>query len=286
MGRVRDNLLVQFAGVSFLMLADIAIVLGIVLFSKIRSHTVDDLVDQAVQTSSGRLLDAISPSDFEAAMSGDRYDRFSEFVQRYVLSDRTVSVKLWSKEGTIIYSDDASVVGDSHPGKEDLAKALAGETPVEIIAPRGGRPSLEDAPGSLMEVYAPITFPGEPGPIGVLEIAQEYDPTARLINDLRRWVIVAIVGAFVIVYGFLVLVVWKGSRTIITQRGQLQSANAHLADWVDQIRDSNQRLMVEIAERKRAEAAARAAREKLESRVKEGTDELSKTTKILRNEVA
>ncbi|MCH8206415.1 MAG: response regulator [Chloroflexi bacterium] len=73
---------------------------------------------------------------------------------------------------------------------------------------------------------------------------------------------------------------------IVAQRRQLQSVNAQLADRGSQIRDSNQRLMVEIAERKRAEAAARTAREKLESRVKERTDELSKTSKNLRIEVA
>ena len=137
-----------------------------------------------------------------------------------------------------------------------------------------------------MEVYASVTLPGEPGPIGVLEIDQEYDPTGRFISDLRRWVIAAVVGGFAIIYGFLVLVVWRGWKTITSQRTQLQSANTKLADRVNQIRDSNERLVKEISERKRVEAALQTASDQLETRVERRTAELSKTTKILRTEVA
>ena len=212
--RLRDNLLVQFAAVSFVMLAGIALVLAFALSGKIRSRAVDDLVEEPIRTSSGRLLEAISSSDFDAPMSGDRYDRFGEFVQRYVLSDRTPRVKLWSRDGTIIYSDDAEAVGTTYPGKEDLAKALAGGTPVKIVTPSGDSAPGSGSPRRLMEVYASVTLPGEPGPIGVLEIDQEYDPTGRFISDLRRWVIAAVVGGFAIIYGFLVLVVWRGWKTI------------------------------------------------------------------------
>ena len=124
--RLRDNLLVQFAAVSFVMLAGIALVLAFALSGKIRSRAVDDLVEEAIRTSSGRLLEAISSSDFDAPMSGDRYDRFGEFVQRYVLSDRTPRVKLWSRDGTIIYSDDAEAVGTTYPAKRTWLRRWRG----------------------------------------------------------------------------------------------------------------------------------------------------------------
>jgi hypothetical protein len=50
------------------------------------------------------LLGALTPADFETPMTGERFARFDDFVQQSMLTDLIVMVKLWSKDGTLIYT--------------------------------------------------------------------------------------------------------------------------------------------------------------------------------------
>ena len=73
--------------------------------------------------------------------------------------------------------------------------------------------------------------------------------TREVIN--LRWVTYWVIGGgFVILYVGLVSIVWRGWATINRQRRQLQSVNAELATSVGDLRGSNERLHVEIAERR------------------------------------
>ncbi len=107
----KGNLLVQFSVVSFLIMVMIAVVLATVLSKKVRSDAVDAVVNEAVGVASGRLLRAITPADLEVPMTGARYEKFHRFVQGSIISPHTARVKLWAKDGTVIYSDDPGGVG-------------------------------------------------------------------------------------------------------------------------------------------------------------------------------
>ena len=88
-------------------------------------------------------------------MIGARYDRFHEFVQRSIVYDMTAKVKLWAKNGPVIYSNDRAAVGERYPAKENLLKALSGENAIEIKIPIAPENERERCLGTLMEVYTP-----------------------------------------------------------------------------------------------------------------------------------
>ena len=127
MGLLRHNLLVQFSVVSFVVIAVIGAALALVIAQAIRTDAVAALVEEAVGASSGRLLDILTPADFETPMTDGRYQRFREFVQRSIVSARTARVKLWAPDGTVIFSDDPAGVGEQFPTNENLLRALRGE---------------------------------------------------------------------------------------------------------------------------------------------------------------
>ncbi len=235
---LRGNLFVQFSVVSFVVMAVIAVVLVIILSNAIRSHAVDALVSEAIADSSGRLLSAITPADLEVPMTGERYDRFHEFVQESIVSERTARVKLWAKDGTVIYSSDPAAVGTKFPDNENLLLALHGEDATEIKIPEDPENEQERFLGTLIEVYTPIIFPGTTEPQGVFEIYQYYQPTAQLVNDLRRGAFVSISVGFVVLYGALVGFVWRGWRTIIRQRRQREQAEKEKENIQSQLRQS------------------------------------------------
>lgn len=244
---LRENLVVKFSVVSFVVMTAIAGALAVTLSNKIRSDALDALSDEAVGASSGRLLRVITPADLEVPMTGARYDRFHEFVRQSVVSERTARVKLWAKDGTVIYSNDPAGVGEKFPTNQNLLKALRGEKAIQIKIPKDAENERERFLGTLMEVYTPITFPGATEPKGVLEIYQYYEPTARRIVRLRDWVFWSIGMGFVVLYGGLVSTVWGGWRTIVRQRSQLQSFNVHLEKQVQErtteLRQAQERLV-------------------------------------------
>ena len=208
----RENLLVQFSVVGFVIMAAVAVVLSSVLTNQVRSGAVDDLTNEAVGASLPRLLSVITPQDLDAPMTGARYDKFHEFVQRSVVSDRTARIKLWAKNGTVIYSDDRAAVGERYPSKGNLLKALGGEIAIEIKVPEDPENERERYLGTLMEVYTPIIFPGDTQPQGSLEIYQYYEPTAQRIDSLRRWTFGSIGVGFGVLYVSLFLLVWWSAR--------------------------------------------------------------------------
>ena len=228
MAKLRDNLFFEFSAISFVVLAAIALSLPYVLSSKVREDAIKDLVDEAIGSSSGRLLRALTPSDFKEPMIGERYDAFHEFVRRSVVSQRTARVKLWSPDGTVIYSDDPQRVGERFPAKESLLRALRGETSLAIKVPEDAENPRERYLGTLMEVYTPVIFPGSTEPQGVFEIYQYYEPTAQRITGMRRWIFGTVGLGFLIVYGSLVSIVWRGWSTISRQRRQLETVNTRL----------------------------------------------------------
>ena len=165
-----ENLVVRFAVVSFVIMASIGLVISVVLSDKIRAWAVSDLIDEAVGAFEGRLLSALSPEDLDVPMTGARYNEFDEFVQRSIVSARTARVKIWAKDGTIIYANDPATVGERFPTKENLLKALRGQYAVEIKVAKDPENERERYLGTLMEVYTPIIFPGTSEPQGAFEI--------------------------------------------------------------------------------------------------------------------
>ena len=77
-----------------------------------------------------------------------------------------------------------------------------------------------------------------------------------LTEDVRnlRWITYAAVGGgFIMLYAGLVTIVARGWRTITKQQSMLEAVNSELADRVEEVRASNEQLLVEVRERKRAE---------------------------------
>ncbi|MBI4282337.1 MAG: PAS domain S-box protein [Chloroflexi bacterium] len=244
MRRLRQNLVVQFSVITFVIGALVAIASILVIASHIRTAAVNDLAKRTESDVSLYFLKDMTPADLEEPMTGERYDRFHDLVQHSMLGGRIVRVKLWAMDGTVIYSDQRELVGRKFTDDEHLTKALQGETVAEIGDIEGIENEYEVPLGTLISVYVPIVFPGYWEPQGVFEVYQVYEPTAQLIWDMQwRLTLIGSVG-FLFLYGGSVAVVWRGLRTI-------QRQEANLGRAYDALRESEElhRAMVEnIAE--------------------------------------
>jgi hypothetical protein len=69
----------------------------------------------------------LEPADASAPVRGTRYESMLSTIEERVLVGPIVGVRIWSAEGTIVFADDAELVGDRVPAMRDDVLALTAE---------------------------------------------------------------------------------------------------------------------------------------------------------------
>ena len=91
-------------------------------------------------------------------------ERVARVVESDVLNDSLVRVRIWSPDGTIVYSDEPRAIGRRYQlGPDEIASLEAGVIEAEVSDLSKPENQFERGFGKLLEVYLPITTPsGEP----------------------------------------------------------------------------------------------------------------------------
>jgi diguanylate cyclase (GGDEF)-like protein/PAS domain S-box-containing protein len=242
----RLGLTARFAVVSLLATAFLGFALSGFLSNSIREHSLADLRAEAHDTVVTRVGEHISPADLEGPLEGERLEQFDRFIRESIISARTSDVVLWNPEGEIVYSLDRGRIGEQYPLDEDRQEAFAGLVISELPSA-----SLEDDYGrdaeQVIEVYAPLTFPGGAEPAAILEIYQSYGPIASSIANMRRDLALGLGAGLAGLWAVLLGIVHGGARTIwrqhreiareLRQRKAAERARTLLADVVESTPD-------------------------------------------------
>ncbi|MBI2846054.1 MAG: HD-GYP domain-containing protein [Chloroflexi bacterium] len=220
----------QFAAVSWVVMAIIGLALANILGNAIESYFIRELMAEANQTLTQRVLRHLTPQDLEQPMSGERYAQFNSWVEDSVLSERTARIKIWNREGMVIYSNDPQQVGQIYPNQEELGKALFGEMSGEMSDLDDQENVGEKEYGRLFEVYVPIVFPGSEEVAGAFEIYQSYEPAAWFISQTQQHVYLGLIGGLGLLYLSLFTIVKRGADTIFRQQSQLELRSRELGE--------------------------------------------------------
>jgi signal transduction histidine kinase len=160
-----------------------------------------------------------------------------------VLGDRLVAFKIWKPDGTIIFSNEETLVGQHFEPKEGLKAAVAGQVHGEFDSLDDPENELErraDLP--LLEIYSPIREPWSGRVIGVAEFYEAAEDLSADISHarLRSWLVVGLVTAAML--GSLFVIVARGSRLIARQRGVLKDKVDELSQLLSQNRTLRRRV--------------------------------------------
>jgi signal transduction histidine kinase len=129
-------------------------------------------------------------------------------------------IKVWNKEGMIVYSDEPDLVGQTFPISEELIDTFEGET-VANISDLGRAENIEEVGfGELLEVYTPLRLPGQ------VEISGAYEGYYD-ITDLRDQITVtnqffwtSIITGFLFLFVSLFTIVRDASLRIARQSSE------------------------------------------------------------------
>ena len=166
----------------------------------------------------------LTAADLETALGGQRYEQIDTLIHNTLLSSDIVRMKIWNRDGMLVYSDERNIMGQTFPMDDELQEALDGEVGMDIsdleaeenIAERGQY-------RQLFEIYVPLQPADSDTILGAYEVYYDLSKLQPRLLHIRYtvWSVVGI--AFVILYGSLFLIVRNASRELVKRNKENQA---------------------------------------------------------------
>ena len=163
-------------------------------------------------------------------------------VQERVLGERVVRVKLWARDGRIVYSDEPRLIGARFPlDAEKLDVLRSGATKASLTDLSGPENRYERGQGDLYEVYLPIRAPD-----GTPLLFETYQRRSAVASTGRRiWMPFAalMLGSLVLLWLVQVPLAWRLDRRL--RRSQAER-EALLVRAVEASDDERRRIAADL----------------------------------------
>jgi diguanylate cyclase (GGDEF)-like protein len=228
----RLTLLRTFAILSACILTLIAALLAWSLQGVMESIALKQETSLATGQAEALLQGHLLPQNPSAGLSGDTLRRLAADTTQNMHFGLFVRVKIWSPSGTVLYSDDTSLIGRRFPMDDDLEDILDGKVASaadisDLQAPENAteRGKFHD----LLEVYVPIAE-GKGAARRIVGVYELYHDLTMLDSQeamLRSAVWRNVAIGFIVLYLSLFLVVRNASRRLLRQRERLAHQALH-----------------------------------------------------------
>jgi two-component system, NarL family, sensor kinase len=135
------------------------LVIGVLTVAVSRHIGTDQAINDAKHITMLAGQGIVGPHIGDAVIEGDRaaLRRLDRVVRSRVLRHGLVRVKVWSREGRVVYSDEPRLIGRQFTlDADERAAIVSGEVRAEVSEPAGPENFYEAAEAKLLEVYVPI----------------------------------------------------------------------------------------------------------------------------------
>ena len=227
---------------------------------------------QAAEGAAGQVdlfLDSnLEVADLAGPLDPIRYQEIAALMGEILKDQHIVRVKIWNRNGILIYSDEKELAGRQFEVEEDLQQALNGQIMMDVSTLDKEENVLEKGRfgSQLLEIYVPLHIHDSPEISGAYEIYRDLTVVGPRMLATRNFVRGSIILGFSLLYGVLVILVYGVSRELSRRNAE----NARLYE------ETKQRLV----ERKQAEAALQRSEKMLEQRVEERTHEIQRQRQV------
>lgn len=218
----------QFAVMSFLVIGLITAALCLVISHYVRKDLLDREWTSTADFIRKEVRQTLTRSDFANPESQTAQEHFRALFKQAHMMPEIVRVKIYDARMTAIWSDEPRLVGLRFLDNVELSRAIAGQTTVNLESEKKGENLYETAPGQLVEVYVPITFPGDARVVGVVETYKEPAQVFANIRSAQLTVIGTAASGGALLYLSLFWIVRRATRRIEAQHRALVGANEEL----------------------------------------------------------
>jgi hypothetical protein len=158
-----------------------------------------DLEEVATQDARKLAVQVLKPmllqSDADAPVTGERYQHLLSIVQQDVMAGPINHVRLWRADGTVMFADDASLVGTSDPAVRDDLRAIKPSTSETAVK------------GERFQVLTAVRI-GESSRFLIVELDRPHDAIVQRVNkQWRPWLVRAGIAAGISFTLYLAMVI-------------------------------------------------------------------------------
>jgi signal transduction histidine kinase len=166
-----------------------------------------------------------------------------ETLGQGALGKRLVSFKLWRRDGTILYSKDADLIGRQIKPNANLIAAFAGNIMVKFNRLEDEEDDKERSMGvPLLEIYNPVREPWSGEVVAVTEFYELSGDFEESLHSALLWTWLVVAAATAAALALLSGIVFRGSRTIVTQQAALEAKVSELQAALAQNSSLRQRV--------------------------------------------
>lgn len=180
--RFRGNIILQYSIATFIIIAAVSVALGVTLAAQITDYQLRSHIRLYPALIGLIVRDSPQVYDMFQSPSGGIVSPSTESVLRGLFGLGTIfRVKVWSANGSIVWSDSPEEIGQRFPGDPPLVEALRGKPAYELGESEKEENVSEKDKGSLLQVYTPVMRSG--GAVGVIEL---YEANRDLFTQIAR----------------------------------------------------------------------------------------------------
>jgi two-component system, NarL family, sensor kinase len=234
------------AAVARFMLASLAAMAVIVVggFFVLRQVAIDEAERDTRDRvrAEARLVEAAGLRD--GILHGDRaaLQRLDDLVLGQIVRGSVVRVKLWSKDGTILYSDEPALVGKHFSlGQDELRLFQTGGAQAEISDLRKPENRYERPQGKLLEAHTAIRTPN--GTQVLFEIYQRFGSVSSSAERLLGALAPPLLGGLLVLILLQLPLAWSMARRL--QRGHRERERL-LASAVEASSQERRRIAADL----------------------------------------
>jgi HD-GYP domain-containing protein (c-di-GMP phosphodiesterase class II) len=218
------SLLARFTVVSLFITLMIAIGLAWRLESALERDALSAVARNTADQATNILSKQLTVADLDKALDGQRYEQIDTLIHNTLLSTDIVRIKIWNRNGLLIYSDDKNILGKSFPLDEDIQEAFNGEIATDI-SPLQSAENIDERGlyRELFEIYVPLQLIDSESIQGAYEVYYDLSKLQPRLLHIRYTVWSGVGIAFMILYGTLFLLVHGASRELIQRNEEYQA---------------------------------------------------------------
>lgn len=219
----RMSLLSRFTLISFCVTFLIVVGLAWGLESTLESDMLREVAENTAGQASNILDENLTPADLRDSLQAERYAEVDTLIHNTLLSSNIVRIKIWNRDGKLIYSDEQSIVGKIFPITDELNEALAGNLATEISSPdEGENVSERGLYDQLFEIYVPLQFANSDEILGVYEVYYDLSKLQPHLRHIHYLVWGGMGTGFLLLYGMLFILIRNASRDLIQRNAENQ----------------------------------------------------------------
>jgi HD-GYP domain-containing protein (c-di-GMP phosphodiesterase class II) len=203
--RVRGNVILQYSAATFVIVTVISIALGIILTKRLADYQISSHVRLYQEVARLTLKDdteayALFATEDPGSVTPHLSGLFSELLSL----GNIFRVKIWGRDGKILWSDQAELIGQKFPDNDGFQEAMAGVVASENAILEKAENIDEKNRGVTLEIYSPV-FRGSTV-VGVVELYEaDHDLFAQIErNTLITWGLVVVAGAILWLLLFII----------------------------------------------------------------------------------